>query len=140
MDHTSDLPDPFVEDPALAAFITKVDGHWLWDEGHLDSDGYGYVYREGYMWRAHRWVWFLVHGFTELPVDHVCRNRRCVNALDPNHLEAVTTAENNRRKPVPGSCPEGHNEWVTRSNGHRRCAECHRQAERRRRAGNNPKG
>lgn len=131
---TTDLPDPFVEDPALRSMVTITDdGHWLWDESNLDDDGYGYVYREGYHWRAHRWVWFLVHGFTELHIDHVCRNRRCVNATSPDHLEAVTIAENNRRIPREDTCPEGHQDWSIRSDGSRRCLTCHRERERARR-------
>lgn len=42
-------------------------------------------------------------------VDHLCRRTLCVN---PNHLEAVTKEENNRRtrgmRPKKESCPKGH--------------------------------
>ena len=96
---TADLPDPFDDDPALRSLIQKTpDGHWLW-LGEMGADGYGKLWREGYNWRAHRWVWSLVHGLTDLPIDHVCRNRRCVNALSADHLEAVTTQVNNERIP-----------------------------------------
>lgn len=131
---TADLPDPFVDDPDLRSMVEITeDGHWLWSQDHLDDDGYGYIYREGYHWRAHRWVWFLVHGFTDLPIDHVCRTRRCVNATSPDHLEAVTTAENNRRIPQADTCPAGHNDWSLRADGTRRCLSCHRERERERR-------
>lgn len=128
---TMDLPDPFVDDPELRSQIEFTDdGHWLWT-GALDEDGYGVVYREGYHWRAHRWVYSLIHGLTDLPLDHLCRTRRCVC---PDHLEAVTTQVNNQRVPRPERCPEGHEDWTTRSDGARRCRVCHRDRERARRA------
>lgn len=140
---TAELPDPFVDDPGLRKLV-RIDpetGCWNW-AGDTDRDGYGIVYREGYNWQAHRWVWTLVHGLTDLPIDHVCRNRRCVNATSLKHLEAVTTAVNNERIPTFGKnrthCPKGHpydeaNTGVY-ANGNRRCRACHAQAERERRA------
>jgi hypothetical protein len=126
---TTDLPDPFVDDPELRKLIRITDdGHWLW-LGEIDRDGYGTVFRDGYHWRAHRWVYALVHGLTELPIDHVCRTRDCVN---PAHLEAVTTAVNNERIPRPETCPAGHRNWSIRSDGARRCLSCHRARERER--------
>jgi hypothetical protein len=138
---TADLPDPFVDDPELRLII-EIDpeaGHWLWPEDRLDLDGYGLIYREGYNWRAHRYVWALVVGLTELPLDHVCRVRRCVN---PEHLEPVTTQVNNERIPTWGgnaeTCSQGHlfdeANTITRADGKRRCRKCHAAQERDRRA------
>jgi hypothetical protein len=135
---TADLPDPFVDDPGLRALVKMDQGHWLWT-GDLDADGYGIVYREGYNWRAHRWVFALVHGLTDLPLDHLCRVRNCVN---PDHLEAVTTAVNNERIPTWGGnaqrCSKGHEftpeNTISRADGKRRCRTCHRDQERERRA------
>ena len=45
---------------------------------------------------SHRAYWERLHG--KVPpghdLDHLCRNRRCVN---PDHLEPVTRKQNNRR-------------------------------------------
>jgi hypothetical protein len=45
---------------------------------------------------AHRVSFILTNGAIGdgLHLDHLCRVRHCVN---PDHLEQVTTAENNRR-------------------------------------------
>lgn len=141
---TADLPDPFVDDPGLRPLVS-VDVHtgcWNW-LGELNAGGYGMIWREGYNWLAHRWVYALVHGLpdSERPIDHVCRNRRCVNAVD-GHLELVTTAVNNERIPTWGGnathCSNGHEftpeNTLTRVDGKRRCRRCHAEQERQRRA------
>lgn len=69
-------------------------GCWLWTAA---QDGRGYGVFEG---PAHRFAYKLLVGPIPagLHIDHVydrgCRHKNCVN---PDHLEAVTQAENNRR-------------------------------------------
>ena len=70
-------------------------GCWLWEGAQLPT-GYGALNRHGKYHLAHRFSYQLSKG--EIPVglqlDHKCRQPSCVN---PDHLEAVTSAENTRR-------------------------------------------
>jgi HNH endonuclease len=86
----------------VGLFLEKVqrepDGCWTW-LGTLSGSGrsralaYGYVRRHGRMQPAHRAYWEVLHGPVPdgLELDHLCRNRHCVN---PDHLEPVTRLEN----------------------------------------------
>jgi len=74
---------------------------WEW-RGALDKEGYGRLYTHVAdngvvrMVGAHRLSWEIHKGpiSKSLQIDHLCRNRKCVN---PGHLEPVTCAVNIRR-------------------------------------------
>ncbi len=76
-----------------------ANGCWIW-RGAPDSWGYGRKLVCGKVNIAHRWVWQQLRG--EIPVgkelDHLCKVKLCVN---PDHLEPVSTRENQRRA---GNC------------------------------------
>lgn len=106
----------------LADRTAGPDGCWPWKRG-LEGGGYGWFRRD----RAHRHAYRFVKGEipAELEIDHLCRNRRCVN---PAHLEAVTHAENMRRavahRAKRKTCPSGHPFEGNRTPSGR-CRPCH---------------
>lgn len=100
--------------------------------GWRNDDGYAYVSVDGRDRLAHRVAWEAHQGAipVELEVDHLCRNRACVNV---HHLELVTHAENMRRLSLAQtSCRKAGHDWAdprnvyVRKNGRRCCAECAR--------------
>ena len=105
--------------------------------GYRDSEGYG---RNGGP-LAHRQVYERVIGPIPegLTIDHLCRNRACVN---PQHMEPVSMRINAlrgdtiaARKAAQTECIHGHPFDLANTridvNGTRRCRACNRNAVRR---------
>ena len=107
---------------------------WQW-LGPTRFKGYGFITLNQRTRPVHRVAYELTVGPipTGLVLDHLCRNRVCVNPL---HLEPVTNRENILRGEAPSAvhalkthCPQGHeyNPENTRiSKGRRHCRLCQR--------------
>jgi len=106
-------------------------GCWEYAPDSRADRNYRQVYlRRGVRRYAHRVVY--EHMVGDIPaglqLDHLCRNRICVN---PAHLEPVTAQVNTRRaRPVPTHCPQGHaydeENTGTSPTGIRWCRTCKR--------------
>ena len=114
-------------------------GCWLWT-GTKTSMGYGRLYiinqsdNKSVRVLAHRLAYEIFVGPIPdgLTIDHLCRNRPCVN---PEHLEAITLQDNilrgigsAARNAKKTHCPQGHpydllNTYI-RANGWRVCHRC----------------
>ncbi len=87
----------------IAFVVDEVSGCWLWQL--CLTGGYGQYRHRGRMVYAHRLAYEARFGPVPegMVVDHVCRQPACVN---PDHLEAVSSAENTRRGRVAKLTPE----------------------------------
>lgn len=125
--------------------LNLENGCWEWLASTWHGYGIFYCSEERCGTNAHRVAWRLYKGPIPdgLHIDHLCRNRRCVN---PDHLEPVTQAINNLRVPnniadrarARTHCPQGHlydeaNTYLLKD-GRRDCRECRNQAQRNRRS------
>lgn len=117
-------------------YVTKTDTCWLW-VGAKDGGRYGIIRVAGKNIKAHRATYEILLGKIPdgLTVDHLCRNRECVN---PDHMELVTNKENILRGTAPSAmfakrstCNHGHpfsleNTGRRKNPSGRVCRECHR--------------
>ena len=129
---------------SIIRFLEKIDDTknscWIWTSTK-SKKGYGYFTLNRKLIRAHRLSYELFKGDIPkgLQLDHLCRNRGCVN---PEHLEPVTQSVNSKRgltglinNPQTNKthCKNGHKfdeenlTEYTRKFGHRRCKICNRE-------------
>lgn len=129
-------------DPAerfAGKLLPQPNGCIEWGVAIAHATGYGVFYMGGGQRLAHRVSWEMSRGPIPpgLHIDHLCRNRRCVN---PEHLEPVTPRENILRSPIAPPalnakkilCPRGHElsgdnlDSYALKQGRRACRECMR--------------
>lgn len=120
---------PYIESRTTREERGHTSQCWIWtltpsDWGYARGavPGFGFV-------RVHRAAYELAFGPIPkgLHIDHLCRQRLCCN---PDHLEAVTQAENNRRttgiRPKSAFCVRGHPRTAENIRANRGCKACHR--------------
>ncbi len=134
LDSAGAMTEQANQDRLCSKISVEDSGCWLW-MGAVGTGGYGWfgVRYAPHLWRmraAHRMSYMAFKGPIPegLHLDHLCRVRLCVN---PEHLEPVTQAENNRRAvhPEKTHCKNGHplaGENLAYSGGQRVCRTCRR--------------
>lgn len=118
-------PRNMSEDPVVrikSRIIETPSGCWEW-QGSRGPQGYGALRFQGKAWSPHRLAYTCLVGPIPdgLALDHLCRNPSCCN---PEHLEPVTTAENNRRAAIANWTPLEHGTVVGYVSRKCRCDEC----------------
>lgn len=128
----------------VARFVAKAQqvpsGCIEWT-GSRSPAGYGWFSWNSGNVLAHRWVFEALYGAipNEGVIDHLCRNRCCVNPL---HLECVSMGENTRRGVLHDTqrakakrqtlCKRGHplfgENVLVNAKGNRSCKICQRAA------------
>ena len=94
--------------------INPENGCHEW-QASLNASGYGGFQIGRGHYPAHRVAYVLAYGEPAegLVIDHACRNRKCVNAVD-GHLRPLTASENirigdvGRHNATKILCPRGH--------------------------------
>lgn len=111
--------------------------------GHISKSGYGKLRIKNKVVYAHRYYYENLKGKIpqNLQLDHLCRNRSCVN---PDHLEIVDSKTNTMRSPIAIAsinlkkikCKNGHDYnkkntlWIKTKTGKGRvCLICKRSRE-----------
>lgn len=87
----------------MARVVIDLNGCYVWQGPDSGKKGRGRGYPrmcvDGATMAVHIVMWIIRHG--PIPprkqIDHVCRNKMCVNP-DPLHTEMVTHKENQRRR------------------------------------------
>ena len=105
---------------ALAGKYAEIGGCHVWQRA-TNSRGYGVVWYDGRLRLAHRVAFRAAHGRwpdADSVTDHVCNNKRCVNA---DHLRELTNWQNVRRAVKVGTPEvEAKREGWRRANQRRR--------------------
>lgn len=124
----------------IAAIAYMPNGCWEYRKNLVGHDGYKYPtvrwHENGQRlrFRAHRYIYAAQRGPIPegLVIDHTCANKWCIR---PDHLEAVTQAENMRRMGErQKTCKNGHPHIPENRNKQNNCTVCARAYQRNRKA------